>query len=215
MRAIRDLSPWFISPLSQAATSSARHAKPGVRPRRSRPGRRIESGGSRARPRASFRVSSLSNRFERVRQSFRQSFRDTSQCASFHLTRHLHRRTPVSERRLPRSSVGRPGGSPLGASSPASFRCIDTLSSSLRIRTYRGCAEPWRIGRRNCGCCKRAKDWPPLRHVWPTFAPAPTAWSVGQRSRDMAGKAGIAPEAKKPAAAGAGRARKGRSNATG
>jgi hypothetical protein len=29
MRAIRDLSLWFISPLSQAATSSARHAKPG------------------------------------------------------------------------------------------------------------------------------------------------------------------------------------------
>ena len=29
MRAIRDLSLWFISVLSQAATSSARHAKPG------------------------------------------------------------------------------------------------------------------------------------------------------------------------------------------
>ena len=62
------------------------------------------------------------------------------------------RRTSASERRLPQSSVGRPGGSSVNGTPsashrrrilarntsagvlPASFRCIDVLSSSLRSR---------------------------------------------------------------------------------
>ena len=74
----------------------------------------------------------------------------------------------------------------------------------------KACAWRWRTGRRNCGYCRPAKDWPPLRHVWPTLAPPARSRTDGQGCGDGARSANKSgPEAEKPAAAEAGRAGEG------
>jgi hypothetical protein len=65
------------------------------------------------------------------------------------------------------------------------------------IGTCRDFVWHFRTGRRSCDCFKGAKDWPPLGHVWPTFAPAATGWRVGQGCGDSAGCAGIEAQKRK------------------
>ena len=56
---------------------------------------------------------------------------------------------------------------------------------------------------------KPGKEWPLLRHVWPTFAWAATAWRVAKAAMSWARWAGVEARSRKPAAARAGRAREG------
>lgn len=55
-------------------------------------------------------------------------------------------------------------------------------NSGPGIRTSMGYAWLWWTGRRNFGYYRRARGWPPLRHVWATFVSLAPGWRDGQGS---------------------------------
>ena len=109
------------------------------------------------------------------------------------------------------------GGTPEGGSSESLAAAGRSRTSKRNcapgIRTWKGCAWRCRTGRRNCGYCRRAKAWPPLRHVWPTLAPPARTGSDGQGCRDgRTRRANIATRSRK---ARRGRSRAGRREGSG
>jgi hypothetical protein len=78
---------------------------------------------------------------------------------------------------------------------------VNCPDMELAIPICKGCVGLWQTGRRNCAAATqprvRAEGWPPLRHVWPTFVRAATAWRVGQCRGDL-GQSGSYQKQKSP-----------------